>query len=566
MDWAPASAVRWLLDSEHGAADRLIPRWLFLRALGLIYFSAFFSLFFQIRGLIGPEGILPANDYLQAVAHSFGHARFWFAPTLLWFSSGSRMLVALCTVGMVASLLLALNVWPRGTLGVCFVCFLSFVSAAGDFSGYQSDGMLLEAGFIALFFAPPGFRPGLGAARPPSRASLFLLQWEWFRIYFESGIVKIVSGEPQWRQMTAMDEYYQNGPLPTWIGWYAHHLPHWFHASTVYATLALELGLVWMLFLPRRLRIVCFFIVTPWQIGIILTANYTFLNYLVLALGFLLLDDRVLLHLLPRRWRKPFLDRRDVDRAALSEPTDAGTTGPDSSSKLRDVATGSSQASGFEHSRAQNWREHFRPQLNALKLSIVGVVLGWVFYATSVELLWIVIPTLRLPTTPVEALEPFRIANRYGLFAVMTRGRYEIEFQGSEDGQAWQAYGFRYKPQDPAKPPGVYAPYQPRFDWNLWFASLGSWREYPIVLSTEIRLLANEPAVLALFAGNPFPQGPPRQVRSVLWQYWFTTMDEKRKTGLWWRRQFVGLYAPTLTRDPDGKIRVVEWPVVTPRK
>ncbi len=213
MDWAPASAVRWLLDSEHGASDRLIPRWLFLRWLGFIYFSAFFSLIFQIRGLIGPEGILPASDYLQAVAHSLGHARFWYAPTLLWFSSGSHMLVAICWVGMAASVLLALNVWPRAALAVCFVCFLSFVSAAGDFSGYQSDGMLLEAGFIALFFAPPGLRPGFGAARPPSRASMFLLQWEWFRIYFESGIVKIASGDPQWRNMTAMDEYYQNGPV-----------------------------------------------------------------------------------------------------------------------------------------------------------------------------------------------------------------------------------------------------------------------------------------------------------------------------------------------------------------
>src|ERR1700683_1670387 len=234
MDWAPASAVRWLLDSEHGASDRLIPRWLFLRWLGFIYFSAFYSLIFQIRGLIGPEGILPASDYLQAVAHSLGYARFWYAPTLLWFSSGSPMLVALGWAGMVASLLLALNIWPRGALAVCFICFLSFVSAAGDFSGYQSDGMLLEAGFIALFFAPPGFRPRLSAAHPSSRASLFLLQWEWFRIYFESGLVKIVSGDPQWRNMTAMDEYYQNGPLPTWIGWYLQHLPHWVHASTAY--------------------------------------------------------------------------------------------------------------------------------------------------------------------------------------------------------------------------------------------------------------------------------------------------------------------------------------------
>jgi hypothetical protein len=566
MDWAPASAVRWLLDSEHGASDRLIPRWLFLRAMGLIYFSAFFSLIFQIRGLIGREGILPASDYLQAVEHSFGHARFWFAPTLLWFSSGPQMLMVLCWAGVVASLLLALNVWPRGTLGICLVCFLSFVSAAGDFSGYQSDGMLLEAGFIALFFAPPGFRPGLGAKWPPSRASLFLLQWEWFRIYFESGMVKIASGEPQWRQMTAMDEYYQNGPLPTWVGWYVQHLPHWFHASTAYCTLALELGLVWMLFLPRRWRIVCFFIATAWQIGIILTANYTFLNYLVLALGFLLLDDRVLLHCLPQRWKKPPLDHTAMDRADVTRPATASPTEADSSSTWRDVAKQPTKASRFEDGGEENWRDLFRQQLAVLKRSLVAIMLGWVFYATAVELVWIVFPTLKLPTTPVEALEPFRIANRYGLFAVMTRGRYEIEFQGSQDGQNWQPYPFRYKPQDPSQPPGIYAPYQPRFDWNLWFASLGSWREYPIVINTEVRLLSTDPDVLALFAGNPFPQEPPRQVRAVLWQYWFTTATEKSKTGLWWRREFRGLYAPTLTRDPDGRIRAVEFPTVAPRQ
>jgi hypothetical protein len=566
MDWAPASAVRWLLDSEHGASDRLIPRWLFLRAMGLIYFSAFFSLIFQIRGLIGREGILPASDYLQAVEHSFGYARFWFAPTLLWFSSGPQMLMVLCWAGVVASLLLALNVWPRGTLGICLVCFLSFVSAAGDFSGYQSDGMLLEAGFIALFFAPPGFRPGLGAKWPPSRASLFLLQWEWFRIYFESGMVKIASGEPQWRQMTAMDEYYQNGPLPTWVGWYVQHLPHWFHASTAYCTLALELGLVWMLFLPRRWRIVCFFIATAWQIGIILTANYTFLNYLVLALGFLLLDDRVLLHCLPQRWKKPPLDHTAMDRADVTRPATATPTEADSSSTWRDVANQPTKASRFEDGGEENWRDLFRQQLAVLKRSLVAIMLGWVFYATAVELVWIVFPTLKLPTTPVEALEPFRIANRYGLFAVMTRGRYEIEFQGSQDGQNWQPYPFRYKPQDPSQPPGIYAPYQPRFDWNLWFASLGSWREYPIVINTEVRLLSTDPDVLALFAGNPFPQEPPRQVRAVLWQYWFTTATEKSKTGLWWRREFRGLYAPTLTRDPDGRIRAVEFPTVAPRQ
>ncbi|HVR22407.1 MAG TPA: lipase maturation factor family protein, partial [Candidatus Polarisedimenticolia bacterium] len=97
MDRGPASAIGWLVDEQQGPPERLIPRWLFLRALGAIYFSAFFSLVFQIRGLIGPAGILPASRYLQAVEQSLGHwQRVWYAPTLLWFSGGPVMLSVLC--------------------------------------------------------------------------------------------------------------------------------------------------------------------------------------------------------------------------------------------------------------------------------------------------------------------------------------------------------------------------------------------------------------------------------------------------------------------------------------
>lgn len=519
----------------HRASAQFVPRWLFLRALELIYFSAFFPLVFQIRGLIGPTGILPADSYLQAVAKALGHwQRLWFAPTLHWFSSGSIMLSALCWAGMIASLLLVVNFWPRGMLLVCFVCFLSFVSAAQDFSSYQSDGMLLEAGFLSLFVAQPGLRPGLDRMHPVSRGSLFLLQWEWFRIYFESGVVKILSGDRQWRNFTAMDEYYQNGPLPTWIGWYVQHLPHRFHAATVYATLALELGLVWMIFLPRRWRIACFFIVTPWQIGVILTANYTFLNYLVLAMGVLLLDDVFVLSFLPERWR----------------------------ARLAPNISGSANVPTVE---LEGWRERLGRLWRMAKLSAKTVTLLWIFYATTAQLVWL-FGRVPLPASPVTALEPFRIANQYGLFAVMTRGRYEIEFQGSADGQNWIAYPFRYKPQALNQPPRIDAPYQPRLDRNLWFASLGSWREYPIVPNTEVRLLSNEKDVLALFSGNPFLCNPPRQIRAVLWRYWFTTVAEKRATGMWWRRQLLGLYAPTLEREVDGEIRVVEWPAVPQRQ
>jgi hypothetical protein len=302
----------------------------------------------------------------------------------------------------------------------------------------------------------------------------------------------------------------------------------------VYATLALELGLVCMLFLPRRWRIVCFLIVTPWQAGVILTANYTFLNYLVLAMGVLLLDDRFVLGVMPEKWRVRLT-------AGISRPETPPTP------ELR------------------TWKENSRRYWRLLMFSASTVMLTWIFYVTTAELVWM-FARLPLPASPVGALEPFRIANRYGLFAVMTRGRYEIEFQGSADGQTWVAYPFRYKPQELNEPPRIYAPYQPRFDWNLWFASLGSWREYPIVPNTEVLLLSNDKDVLALFAGNPFSREPPHQIRAVLWQYWFTTMSEKRATGRWWRRQLLGLYAPTLERGPDGNIKVVEWPTVEPRE
>src|SRR5438067_10776679 len=273
----------------------LWPRFFWLRGLGLIFLSVFLSLAFQIHGLIGPHGILPASELFEALGPGFTLGALWQVPSLLWLGSSNAALWALVAAGLAASVLLTLNLWPRGACALCTVLFLSFVAAAQDFSSYQSDGMLLEAGVISLFFAPGGLRPGLGERAPPSRLARFLLLWEWFRIYFESGIVKLASGDEQWRTLTALDHYYENGPLPTYLGWYAQQIPpHAFHAACVVVVFAFELGIVWLAFAPRRARLVCFFLVSPFQAAIILTANYAFLNYIVLFLGVLLLDDRFL--------------------------------------------------------------------------------------------------------------------------------------------------------------------------------------------------------------------------------------------------------------------------------
>ena len=456
-------------------ADPLRVRWIVLRGLGVLYLSVFWSLAGQIHGLIGPHGILPATEYLATLrAELTLPARAWIAPSLLWLSASDGALTALVVVGALASLALVANLWPRLALAVAALAFLSFVGVAQDFASYQSDGMLLEASLFGLFYAPRGWRPGLGAASPPSRASLWLLRWEWFRIYFFSGVVKLWYGDTQWRDLTAMVKYYENGPLPTWIGWYAQQkLPRGFHIGVALSTLALELVLPFTLFLPRRWRARAFVLFSLFQLGIIATANYAFLNDLVLLLG--------------------------VTLACDAPPP-----------------------------KSPPWRER----------------LGWIGFGSYVAVC--VLGFLRIAEWPQRLLSPFRIAENYGLFANMTRERYEIEFQGTRDGRTWIAYPFRYKPQDTQTAPGIHAPYQPRFDWDLWFASLQDCSAYPWVTTVEERLLAGEPSVLALFARNPFAGDKPIAVRSISWRYWFTTPGEKRASGAWWRREEIGPYCPAV--------------------
>ena len=562
-NFASRMAGWWVGPGPAGPPGHLVPRWLFLRALGIIYFSAFYSLLFQIRGMLGPQGLLPAGSYLQEVAKVMGRARYWYAPTLLWFRSGDHALMLLCWIGLIAAVLLISNLWPRAMLAVCFVCFLSFVAAAQDFSGYQSDGMLLCAGFICYFLAPRGWRPGLGEQEPPARAPLFLLRLLWFTIYFESGIAKYFGGDPTWRDLSAMNEYYQNGPLPTWVGWYAHQLPRWCHQASAFVTLFLELLVPWMLWLPRRARIVCFFFVTILQIGIILTANYAFLNYLVLALGIFLLDDLFLVRFIPRSWCSALqLNLQQPSPGPWYASLLAALEGPNEPISLSLAASGEEASKGVIAENVPNpeARSTLRSLFEAMGAWTKAFFLAWIFYAMAFLMLRQISPGLPLPATPVTALEPFRIANSYGLFGRMTWARYEIEFQGSNDGANWVAYPFRYKPQNLNKAPGIYAPYQPRFEWNLWFASLGTWRENPFVIRTEQQLLLGNPDVLALFRSDPFAKGPPKLMRSVVWQYWFTDRATKRATGQWWRREFRGLYAPTLALTSDGRIIVSEWP------
>lgn len=484
--------------------DVFYARWIFLRGLGLIFLSAFGSLAAQIHALIGDEGILPAKRYLELV-HRLrpGPYGWWSAPSVLWLGTSDTALSVLVIAGIACSLLLFFDVAPRIASLACTILFLSFVSVARDFAFYQSDGMLLEAGATAVFFAPRGLRPGLGVSSPPSYASWMLLVWEWFRIYFESGVAKLASGDPTWRDLTAMDGYYERGPLPTWLAWWAHQAPHGFHAATVILTFVVELPLPILALVHKPSRKWVVLVCSVFQIGIISTANYCFLNHLVLLLGVLLLGDELLARL-----------------------------------RLR-VANGPSFAP--------------RPGLARALHVLYGL---WILYASiAVFALRGAPPELEPLAAPARALAPFRLGDRYGLFAVMTPARWELEIQGSRDGVAWIAYPHRYKPQDPMEAPKIFAPYQPRFEWNLWFCSLeDDWQQCSFVFEAGARLLRGDRRVLGLFRHDPFEGSPPRFVRVVKWEYWFTTRQERARTGAWWKRELVGTFGPTLERTGDGRV------------
>ncbi|MGI8992282.1 MAG: lipase maturation factor family protein [Bryobacteraceae bacterium] len=446
---------------------------LFRKILGLIYLTAFVSLGLQITGLIGSQGILPVGDFLKAVREQYGSSAYWDVPTVFWWASSDAALHIACALGAVCSILLALEIFPRVMLALAFCLYLSLVSAGRIFMGYQWDFLLLEAGFLAIFLKP-------------ALARVWLFQWLVFRLVFESGEVKLLSGDPTWHNLTAMAFHYQTQPLPTPLAWYMYQAPIWFQkAATLFVFLA-EIFVPFLIFGPRRLRHIAAGFLFTLQLLIFLTGNYTFFNLLTMALCILLLDDSIL------RWKKevvvPHANR--FVTAALFVPI---------------ILLSSSQLAGmFGH-------------------------------------------PFPFPGRIAAAAAPFGVVNTYGLFANMTITRLEIEIEGSSDGNKWSAYSFRYKPGDVKRPPPWVAPHQPRLDWQMWFAALGNYRRNPWFANFMGALLKGSPPVLALMEHNPFPNAPPRYIRALMYEYRFTDFATRRATGAWWKRELKGTYFPTVS-------------------
>ncbi len=458
--------------------------WLFLRLLGLVYLGAFASFATQINGLIGSEGILPLSNYLTALADHFGASAWRAAPMVFWFGASDPVLLGTCIAGVLLALLVVFNLFTTLALVLLFLLYLSLVVAGQTFMTFQWDLLLLEVGVLAIFL------------HRGSAVVVWLFRWLVFRFMFLGGMVKILSGDPTWDSLTALNYHFETQPLPTIAAWYAHNLPETVLMGLTGVTLVIELLLPFLIFAPRRPRMFAAWCFILLQSAILLTGNYNFFNLLTSCVCLFLFDDDAL-----NRW----LPERLIERIH-------GT----------------------------------RSELPGRFASLIT----WVFAATvlfsSAELL------LRAVTrdgagqiSPVTtALATCRCINNYGPFSVMTTVRHEIEIEGSSDGNDWHVYQFPHKPSALDNIGWWIIPHQPRVDWQMWFAALSRPEREPWFRNFLYRLLQNSPAVTALLENNPFAEAPPRFVRARFYHYQFTTPEQRAETGAWWKRTLVGEYHP----------------------
>jgi hypothetical protein len=439
----------------------------FLRALGLIYLVAFVSFGVQAPGLLGSRGILPFSVYLHAASEALGTAAYWNVPTVLWLLPTDEGLRAIWLTGCLLAAIAICGRWQRTALAGCFVLWLSLCSIGQDFYSFQWDILLTEAGFLAIF---------AGTAR----IQIWLFRWLLFRLMFFSGAVKLLSHDLTWRGLGALNFHYYTQPLPTPLAWYMQQLPAWFQKASVGVVFLAELLVPFLFFAPRRIRRVAGWLTIGFQVAILLTGNYTFFNWLTIALCMWLFVE------------------------------------PDGERRV---------------SRGQR----------AVTITVAGLV------GVLSSLLFLQLFSVPLPPGGVAALQladPLRIVNSYGLFAMMTTTRPEIIVEGSNDGVHWLPYEFPYKPGDINRHPPIVAPYQPRLDWQMWFAALGSYQGNRWFVTFVQRLLEGEPSVLRLLSRNPFPGAPPRFVQARTYLYRFSHFGDRA----WWTREDSNsLYLPPVS-------------------
>ncbi|MGA8164601.1 MAG: lipase maturation factor family protein [Waddliaceae bacterium] len=460
----------------------LIITTVFPRLLGMIYLFALGAFLFQILGLVGSEGILPAKKYLEFFKQRLGKRRFYWIPTVFWCNAGDRALMGTIVLGVVFAVLLVAGVYPPVMLFLLIVIHLSIVSIGQDFLSFGWEMFFLEIAYHAFF---------LSLASPPNIFIWISINLLIIRFHWQAGISKLKSGEPTWKNLTALHYHYETQPLPNTVAWFFHQLPGWFHQCSVLMMFAIELFVPFGVLGTEFIRLQAFALFFLLQLFIWISGNYSYLNHLTVVLVALLISDTYL----------AFLFGQPEPLVASSWPLQ-------------------------------------------LFLSAVGIT----FIVFHIMQLWNQLFSSPRVNRILRAATPFHFTNRYGIFAVMTTTRYEIVVEGSRDNHTWKEYLFRCKPSEVDRRPRRISPYQPRLDWQAWFLPFTSWENAPWFQNFLICLLKGSPHVLFLLRHNPFPDEPPAYIRAKMYVYRFSDPITKRRLGHWWVREYLREYTHSNSR------------------
>jgi hypothetical protein len=491
---------------SRGGDEYRLTRFVILRVLGLVYAVAFLVAANQLVPLIGEHGLTPMGEILERFKGEAGS--LWpgmvQAPSFFWFGISDRALTFVAWIGFALSLVVLAGYANAILMTVLWMMYMSIVHIGNIWYGYGWETQLLETGFLSIFLCPL-LDPRPFPKQSPPLLVIWLFRWLGFRIMVGAGLIKM-RGDSCWRELTCMYYHYETQPIPSPVSRYLHFAPHWFHNIETLWNHFIELVVPWFSFGPRLARHIAGALLITFQLLLIVSGNLSFLNYMTIIPFLACLDDTFWRRILPA-----FLTRR-ADRI-------------DSEPALSSLQTGASIA------------------LTALVAFLsIQPVANLVSNRQAMN----------------KSFDPLDLVNTYGAFGSVGEERHEIIFEGTSDivpneSSQWKAYEFEAKPGDPNRAPPFIAPYQPRIDWQIWFAAMESPSQQSWTLHFIWRLLHNDPGTLSLLVNNPFPNEPPRYIRAQLYLYHFKPPGEPG----WWTREFVSEWLPPLSIDDPEFRRVL---------
>jgi hypothetical protein len=472
----------------------MLTRFVILRLLGAVYAIAFLAAINQVLPLMGSNGLLPVDSYLSRISDALGPtAGFIRLPSIFWITHSDTALLTTAWMGFALSCVIAAGYANALMLALCWFLYMSFVNVGQEWYGYGWEIQLLETGFLAIFLCPL-WDASPFPKHPPPKLIIILFQWLIFRIMLGAGLIKL-RGDDAWRNATALYYHFETQPIPGPLSRWFHFLPHTALKLGVWYNWLAELIAPWFVFGPRIARYMAGIIIIGLQIILILSGNLSFLNWLTIIPTLACFDDAFLAKWLPRN-----LVCSAAEANAQAEPS--------------------------------------RPmQITAW---VVTLLIGLLSIQPVINM---ISPNQIMNTS----FDPLNLVNTYGAFGSVGKERLNVVFEGTMDSipdekANWKPYLYKYLPVDLDRRPPQIAPYQPRLDWAMWFAAMSTPDEYPWTQTLVSRLLQNDPSALGLFAGNPFPQKPPRFIRAVLFRYHFAKPGNP--AGHWWERDTLGTWLP----------------------